>query len=76
MATAHAALRDVEPRLKYIDDIFYCRSRRRRLTLEKCLADYCGANAFGNRRSACWRCPQGKSNRSMYALDLSEEEEG
>lgn len=56
-------------RLKYLDDEFYCRARRRRLSLEKCLADYCAANAFDNRKSACWRCPQGKNNRREYALE-------
>ena len=40
-----------------LDDEFYCRPRRRRLSIEKCLDDYMNANAFTNKRSACWRCP-------------------
>jgi hypothetical protein len=49
------------------DDVFYCRPRRRRLELGKCLDDYMNANAFQVRRSACWRCPQGSHNRKTYA---------
>lgn len=48
-------------------DTFYCRARRRRLQLHKCLDDYLDANAFNVRRSACWRCPQGRKNREDYA---------
>lgn len=48
-------------------DIFYCRARRRRLVLEKCLEDYVESNAFNRRKSACWRCPQGRRNRERYA---------
>jgi DNA replication initiation complex subunit (GINS family) len=58
------------PRLKYLEDQFYCRARRRRLSLRKCLSDYCSANAFENKKSACWRCPQGKVNRCEYAAEL------
>jgi hypothetical protein len=49
------------------DEEFYCRPRRRRLTIEKCLDDYVNANAFANKRSACWRCPQGCANRKAFA---------
>ncbi len=50
-----------------LEDEFYCRARRRRLTLDKCLEDYVDANAFNSKRSACWRCPQGRTNREEYA---------
>lgn len=55
-----------EPSLGLLDT-FYCRARRRRVTLDKCLDDYLQANAFNARRSACWRCPQGRKNREDYA---------
>ncbi|MBR56864.1 MAG: hypothetical protein CMH54_02275 [Myxococcales bacterium] len=57
-------------RLKYLEDEFYCRARRRRLSLGKCLNDYCNANAFEDRKSACWRCPQGQNNRSDYSREF------
>ncbi|MEY3015294.1 MAG: hypothetical protein RIT45_4029 [Pseudomonadota bacterium] len=50
-----------------LDDEFYCRPRRRRLSIEKCLDDYMNANAFTNKRSACWRCPQGCTNRRTFS---------
>jgi hypothetical protein len=46
---------------------FYCRPRRRRLTMGTCLDDYMNANAFALKRSACWRCPQGCTNRNRYS---------
>ncbi len=52
-----------------LDDEFYCRPRRRRLSLEKCLEDYMNANAFGTKRAACWRCPQGCNIRRQFADD-------
>ena len=48
-------------------DVFYCRPRRRRLTIEFCLDDYMNANAFNDKHSACWHCPQGCANRHAYA---------
>lgn len=50
-----------------LEDEFYCRPRRRRLSLEKCLEDYMNSNAFATKRSACWRCPQGCNNRTQFA---------
>lgn len=50
-----------------LEDEFYCRPRRRRLTIERCLEDYVNANAFADKRSACWRCPQGCANRQQFA---------
>ena len=61
-----AAARRARPKVS-TDDEFYCRPRRRRLTIEKCLDDYMNANAFSNKRSACWRCPQGCHNRREFA---------
>lgn len=46
---------------------FYCRPRRRRLPMSTCLDDYMNANAFAEKRSACWRCPQGCANRAKYS---------
>jgi hypothetical protein len=56
--------RDKRPSL---DDEFYCRPRRRRLTIERCLDDFMNANAFDERKCACYRCPQGAGNRQAYA---------
>ena len=63
---AEAAERRDRPQMT-MDDEFYCRPRRRRLSIEKCLEDYMNANAFSNKRSACWRCPQGCHNRREFA---------
>lgn len=49
-----------------LNDEFYCRPRRRRLTIEVCLDDYCMANAFKNNRSVCYQCRYGKNNRSHF----------
>jgi len=46
---------------------FYCRPRRRRLTIETCMEDYVSANAFGDKHSACHKCAQGCTNRQEYA---------
>lgn len=53
---------------------FYCKARRKELPLEKCLNDYVEANAFENRRSACFRCPQGRRNRELFAGEYADEE--
>jgi hypothetical protein len=50
-----------------LSDSFYCRARRKELSLDKCLNDYLEANAFERRRSACFRCPQGRKNREVFA---------
>jgi hypothetical protein len=55
------------PEVNELSDCFYCRARRKDLTLDKCLNDYVEANAFENRRSACFRCPQGRKNRETFA---------
>ena len=62
-----------EPVLQALDDTFYCRSRRKHLNLETCLDDYMESNAMGRRRSACFRCPQGRRNRETYAATADEE---
>lgn len=58
--------RDRADRLDLASD-FYCRPRRRKLTIEICLQDYVDANAFENRRSACWRCSLGCANRHKFS---------
>lgn len=58
-----------------LHDTFYCRPRRKVLTLERCLDDFLDANAFERKRSACYRCPQGRKNREMFAQGFEEEEE-
>ena len=55
------------PTVTELSDSFYCRARRKELPLDKCLNDYLEANAFENRRSACFRCPQGSKNREGFA---------
>lgn len=50
-----------------LSESFYCRARRRVMVLERCLNDYLTANAFEKKRSVCYRCPQGKSNRESFA---------
>lgn len=50
-----------------LEDVFYCAPRRRRLLLGKCLDDYLNANAMSLRRRVCYRCPQGRHNRIVYA---------
>lgn len=52
---------------KGLEDQFYCRARRKDLELDKCLNDYVHANAFEQKRSACFRCPQGRLNRDAFS---------
>jgi hypothetical protein len=58
---------DERPDPRALSREFYCRPRRRRLSLDRCLDDYMMANAFTDKRSACWRCPQGCGNRRTFA---------
>ncbi len=48
------------------EDVFYCRPKRRRLTVQTCLDDFVTANAFGDRRSVCHECPQGHEVRTCF----------
>ena len=48
--------------------VFYCRSKKRKLTMGECVDKYVESNAFDKRRSTCWRCFQGRKNRTDYAL--------
>ena len=48
-------------------DCFYCRSRRKHLSLGDCLDGYTDANAFNKSAAACFRCPIGMVNRRAYA---------
>ena len=50
-----------------IGEEFYCKNRRRKLITGKCLEDYMNANALERRRSACWRCFQGKKARQEFS---------
>ncbi len=62
------------PETRELINGFYCRARRKDLPLEKCLNDYVEANAFENRRSACFRCPQGRKNRETFAGEVPDED--
>lgn len=55
------------PVLTALEDVFYCRSRRDHITLESCLDGYMESNAMDRRRSACYRCPQGRRNRECFS---------
>lgn len=55
------------PEVLGLYDSFYCRPRRKHLPLEKCLDDFMESNAFEKRRSACFRCPQGRRNRESFS---------
>jgi len=48
-------------------DVFYCSARRRKMTLETCLDDFVEVNAMTQRRRVCYRCPQGRTNREIFA---------
>ena len=48
-------------------DEFYCKIRKRRLTLQRCLEDYVNANALNKKSGACWQCDQGNLNRQAYS---------
>lgn len=50
-----------------LKDSFYCKARRRQITLFKCLDDFVNANAFEKRSAACWRCQQGRLNRENFS---------
>jgi hypothetical protein len=56
-----------QPEIQELSDTFCCRARRKELSLDKCLNDYLESNAFEKRRSACFRCPQGRKNRELFA---------
>ena len=62
------------PEVNELADSFYCRARRKDLPLDKCLNDYLEANAFDRRRSACFRCPQGRKNREGFAGTPTEDD--
>jgi len=47
---------------------FYCRAKKRRVTLSECLEKYVDANAFEKSRAACWRCYQGRKNRQEFSI--------
>jgi hypothetical protein len=51
-----------------IGALFYCRAKKRRVSVQECLTRYVDATALELQRSACWRCPQGKRNRGAFAM--------
>ena len=51
------------------EDDFYCRLRKRRVVLQKCLNDYVNANALNEKNGSCWQCDQGHKNRISYSSD-------
>lgn len=53
--------------LPNLEDQFYCRSRRTAVSVEKCLDDFVWANGLEQRRSACFRCPDGRKVRAAFA---------
>jgi len=63
------------PAVVKLPDVFTCRARRKDLTLGQCLDDYLDATVFSRRRSACFRCPQGRRNRETFADGHSERDE-
>jgi hypothetical protein len=67
MSQREAAKGAGKPAKMVLEDDFYCRARRRRVTYGKCLDDYVDANAFNQKKSACWRCLQGREHRQQYA---------
>lgn len=75
MVVAHRPTR--EPRHMYErrqgkserEVMFYCHAKRRQVTLDLCLLGYMNAHALDVTKSACWRCGQGRRNRSDYAME-------
>lgn len=61
------ALADLVQQPTALQDVFYCSARRRRMTLEQCLDDFVEVNAMTLRRRVCYRCPQGRTNREVFA---------
>lgn len=49
---------------------FYCRARRRMVSINKCSIDYMEINAKVERKSFCYRCPQGRRIRMEIASDV------
>ena len=55
------------PEVTSLDDTFYCRGRRKDVSLEQCLDRFVDANAFRKRSSACMCCHIGMANRRRFA---------
>ncbi|HNU69251.1 MAG TPA: hypothetical protein PKH54_03145 [Myxococcota bacterium] len=58
------------PKCRTFDCKFYCRAKRRDVDTESCINDFVTANAFENKRSACFRCHQGRKVREEFAGTL------
>ena len=56
-----------DPTPRHLNEFFYCKPRRKQLTLASCLDDYVSSNALMKKRAACWLCPQGKRNRTAFS---------
>ena len=55
------------PEVNDLDESFYCRGRRKEVTLEQCLDRFVDANALQKKSSACLRCHIGLANRRRFA---------
>lgn len=51
-----------------VQDLFYCRAKKRKVRFGECLERFVDANAFDDKRSACWRCFQGRKYREEFSL--------
>lgn len=47
-------------------DHFFCVKRKKNVLLGECLEEYMNVNAFVDKKSPCYDCPQGKSNRYCF----------
>lgn len=54
-------------RTKSANGCFYCRAKRKEVDMESCINDFVTANAFERKRSACYRCHQGRKTREEFA---------
>ena len=55
------------PAVRRLEEVFYCRGRRRDVSLEQCLDRFVDANAFKNQSSTCMNCHIGLANRKRFA---------
>lgn len=50
-----------------LDSTIYCKAQKVELSVEKCLDLFVEANAFAQKESCCFRCPQGQRVRNTVA---------
>ncbi|MBI2475000.1 hypothetical protein HYV69_01100 [Candidatus Uhrbacteria bacterium] len=48
---------------------FYCKTKRRKVLLGKCLDDYVNMNALERTKAACWKCGQGRKVRTNFSME-------